>query len=204
VNLFLQGGVLGLSIAAPVGPIGVLCIRRSIAEGRLVGFLSGLGAATADACYGALAAAGVTVVSAFLVRQQMWLGLVGGVFLCWLGVQTFRAEPAEQSAKAGGSGWVAAYVSTVALTLTNPLTILSFVTMFAGVGLGKATGDVSSAAWLVAGVFLGSALWWLILSLLAGAWRERFDRRRQRWLNRVSGAVIAGFGFWHLSKLVLR
>lgn len=196
--------MLGFSIAAPVGPIGVLCLRRSIAEGRLVGFLSGLGAATADAAYGALAAAGVTVVSTFLVRQQFWLSLVGGVFLCWLGGQTFRAKPAEHSAKAGGSGAVAAYFSTLALTLTNPLTILSFVTMFAGVGLGKPAGDVSAAALLVTGVFLGSALWWLVLSLVAGAWRERFDRRRQRRLNRVSGAIVAGFGIWHLSKLVLR
>ena len=204
MELFLKGCVLGFSIAAPVGPIGVLCIRRSIADGRLVGFLSGLGAATADACYGGLAAAGVTVGSGFLVRQQFWLGLVGGLFLCWLGWRTFRAEPAEKAAQADARGLLAAYLSTFALTLTNPLTILSFAAMFAGAGLGEAAGSVAAAGLVVAGVFAGSALWWLVLSLTAGALRGRFDRRWQRWLNRLSGALIAGFGLWQLLRLVVR
>ena len=204
MEFFLKGGVLGFSIAAPVGPIGVLCIRRSITDGRLMGFLSGLGAATADATYGLVAAAGLTVVSGFLVRQQFWLGLIGGLFLCWLGVQTFRARPAEQSAPADAQGVLSAYASTFLLTLTNPLTILSFAAMFAGAGLGGAAGSVPAASLVVAGVFSGSALWWLLLSFIAGALRGRFDRIWQRWLNRLSGIVIASFGFWHLSKLVLR
>ncbi|HTH49005.1 MAG TPA: LysE family transporter [Candidatus Limnocylindria bacterium] len=204
MEFFLKGGVLGFSIAAPVGPIGVLCIRRSITEGRAMGFLSGLGAATADAVYGLVAAAGLTAISGFLVRQQFWFGLIGGLFLCWLGAQTFRAKPAEQSAKADAQGLLSAYGSTFLLTLTNPLTILSFAAMFAGAGLGGAAGSVAAASLVVAGVFTGSALWWLLLSLIAGALRGRFDRNWQRWLNRLSGIVIATFGFWHLSKLALR
>jgi threonine/homoserine/homoserine lactone efflux protein len=204
MEFLLKGGVLGFSIAAPVGPIGVLCIRRSIAEGRVMGFLSGLGAATADAVYGLVAAAGLTVVSGFLVRQQFWFGLIGGLFLCWLGWQTFRSQPAEQAAKANATGLLSAYGSTFLLTLTNPLTILSFAAMFAGAGLGEAAGNVTAAGLVVAGVFAGSALWWLLLSLTAGALRGRFDRNWHRRLNRLSGLVIAGFGFWHLSKLVLR
>ena len=204
MDFFLNGGVLGFSIAAPVGPIGVLCIRRSIAEGRVMGFLSGLGAATADATYGLVAAAGLTAISGFLVRQQFWFGLIGGLFLCWLGVQTFRSKPAEQSARANATGLLSAYGSTFLLTLTNPLTILSFAAMFAGAGLGEAAGSVSAASLVVAGVFTGSALWWLVLSFTAGALRSRFDWNWQRWLNRLSGLVIASFGFWHLSKLVLR
>ncbi len=204
MEFFLKGGVLGFSIAAPVGPIGVLCIRRSITDGRMMGFLSGLGAATADATYGLVAAAGLTVISGFLVRQQFWLGLLGGLFLGWLGFQTFRSKPAEQPAKADTQGLLSAYASTFLLTLTNPLTILSFAAMFAGAGLGEAAGSVPAASLVVAGVFTGSALWWLLLSLIAGALRSRFDRTWQVWLNRLSGIVIASFGFWHLSKLVLR
>ena len=201
---FLKGCVLGLSIAAPVGPIGVLCIRRSITEGRLVGFVSGLGAATADACYGVLAAAGLTVVAGFLVRQQMWLGLVGGLFLCWLGGATFRSRPADHAASTDARGLGAAYFTTLALTLTNPMTILSFAALFAGAGLGDAAGSPAAAALLVAGVFAGSAAWWLVLSLIAGAFRDRFDATWHRWLNRASGAVITGFGLWQLLRLVLR
>ena len=204
MEFFLKGGALGFSIAAPVGPIGVLCIRRSIAEGRLMGFLSGLGAATADAFYGLVAAAGLTSVSVFLVHQKNWLGLIGGLFLCWLGVQTFRAQPAEQAAKADAHGLLSAYASTFALTLTNPLTILSFLGMFAAVGPDLAGGGVKATSLMVAGVFTGSALWWLVLSFVVGALRSRFDRNWQRWLNRLSGVVIASFGFWHLSKLALR
>lgn len=203
MSLFFHGCVLGFSIAAPVGPIGVLCLRRAIADGRVTGFLSGLGAATADAAYGALAAAGVTVVSGFLVRQQFWFGLLGGLFLCGFGVRTFCARPAESAAKADAHGLLSAYVSTFLLTLTNPLTILTFAGMFAGAGLGAAAGSVAAASFLVAGVFAGSALWWLVLSFTAGAWRGRFDRNRLRRLNRLSGIVIVSFGFWHLSKLVL-
>lgn len=201
--LFLKGCVLGLSIAAPVGPIGVLCIRRSITEGRLVGFVSGLGAATADACYGVLAAAGLTVVAGFLVRQQTWLGLVGGVFLCWLGGSTFRSRPADHAASADARGLGSAYFTTLALTLTNPMTIVSFAALFAGAGLGDAAGSPAAAALLVAGVFVGSAGWWLVLSLIAGAFRDRFDATWHRGLNRASGIVIAGFGLWQLLRLVL-
>lgn len=204
MNLFLQGGVLGFSIAAAVGPIGVLCIRRSIADGCLAGFVSGMGAATADACFGGLVAAGVTGVADFVGQQQFWFTFVGGIYLCWLGGQTFCARPAETAAKSDAQGLLPAYLSTFVLTLMNPMTILFFASVFSVAGLGKAAGSGLAAATLVAGVFLGSALWWLILSLLAGALRARFDRHWQHWLNRISGVVIGGFGFWHLSKLVLR
>ena len=163
-----------------------------------------MGAATADACYGGLAAAGATVVAEFVEQQQFWFTLAGGLFLCWLGAQTFRARPVETAAKSDTQGLLAAYLSTFVLTLMNPMTILFFASVFSVAGLGKAAGSGPAAATLVIGVFLGSALWWLILSLLAGALRARFDRHWHRWLNRISGVVIGGFGFWHLSKLVLR
>jgi threonine/homoserine/homoserine lactone efflux protein len=157
LSFLARGIVLGLAVAAPVGPIGVLCIRRSLAEGRTVGFVVGLGAATADAAYGAMAGFGLTVVSAFLVDRQAWLRLMGGAFLIYLGLRTLLARPAERAA-GGGGGLLGAYASTFFLTLTNPTTILSFAAIFAGVGVG-AKADASSVVLLVGGVFAGSALW---------------------------------------------
>ena len=144
--LILRGFILGLAIAAPVGPIGVLCIRRTLAQGRLFGFVSGLGAATADALYGCVAAFGLTAISALLVRQQDLLRLLGGLFLCYLGVRTLLARPTDQSAAAEGQGLGGAYFSTLLLTLTNPITILSFVAVFAGLGVGGGNGYGAAAA----------------------------------------------------------
>jgi threonine/homoserine/homoserine lactone efflux protein len=196
----LRGLLLGLSIAAPVGPIGVLCIRRTLSAGRGMGLASGLGAATADATYGAVAAFGLTVVSSFLLSQQMWLRLLGGAFLCYLGVRTFLAAPATEAARAGSGGLAGAYVSTFFLTITNPLTILSFAAIFAGLGLGATGADAGAALGLVLGVFLGSALWWVVLSGAVSLLRARFDLLTMRWVNRGSGLLILGFGVLSLGS----
>jgi threonine/homoserine/homoserine lactone efflux protein len=194
LGILLRGGLIGLSIAAPVGPIGVLCIRRTLAEGRLAGLVSGLGAATADALYGCIAGFGLTVISSLLVSQQAWLRLVGGLFLCYLGVKTLLARPAQQAATVKGRGVLGTYASTFFLTLTNPMTILSFAAIFAGLGLGQAQGDYLSAGLLVLGVFLGSASWWLLLSGSVGAFRAKFPATGLLWVNRLSGVIILGFG----------
>jgi threonine/homoserine/homoserine lactone efflux protein len=193
LETLVRGLVIGFSIAAPVGPIGVLCIRRTLADGRATGLAVGLGAATADAVYGAIAGFGLTAVSALLVRQQGVLRLVGGLFLCYLGLRTFLARPAEQAARAGGAGLIGAFTATFGLTLANPATILSFVAVFAGLGIAGA-GSWREATVLVAGVFLGSALWWLMLSGVVGALRTRLELTALRWVNRVSGAVLLAFG----------
>jgi threonine/homoserine/homoserine lactone efflux protein len=198
MGLFLEGIIIGLAIAAPVGPIGVLCIRRTLADGRASGFVSGLGAATADAVYGAVAAFGLTLVTDFLLEGTSWLRLIGGAFLLYLGVKMFLARPAEKAAPARGGGLPGAYASTLFLTLTNPTTILSFVAIFAGLGVGGAS-DALSAALLVLGVFLGSAAWWLVLSGTIGLFRSRISTGGLRWVNRVSGAIIAAFGVLALS-----
>ena len=202
---FLRGLVIGFSIAAPVGPIGLLCIRRTLAYGRAVGFVSGLGAATADAAYGAVAGFGLTALSGFLVRWQTPMRLIGGVFLCYLGVRTFLARPASRSAERESRGLTGAYLSTLGLTLTNPSTILSFVAIFAGLGLGTTSaaggGGYAGASVLVGGVFLGSAAWWLILSGITGAVRGRFSPAGMRWVNRLSGAILTAFGLAALFAL---
>lgn len=201
ISFLLRGLIIGFSIAAPVGPIGVLCMRRSLAEGRASGLVSGLGAATADAVYGAIAGFGLTFISSILVSQQIWLRLVGGLFLCYLGLKTFLAKPAEQAASAKGKGLLGAYASTFVLTLTNPMTILSFVAIFAGLGVASARGNYVSAGVLVVGVFIGSALWWLLLSLGVSAFRTKFSLQGLRWMNRISGVVIMGFGLLALLGL---
>jgi threonine/homoserine/homoserine lactone efflux protein len=199
IGAFVRGFIVGFSIAAPVGPIGVLCIRRSLADGRLTGFVSGLGAATADAAYGFIAAFGLTAISTALVSQRFWLRLIGGAFLCYLGVRTLTAVPATEPARAGRSGaarrgLLVAYASTLFLTLTNPMTILSFAAIFAGLGLAALLPDYGTAAFMVLGVFLGSATWWLLLSGGAALLRSRATPTGLRWVNRLSGAVIMGFG----------
>jgi threonine/homoserine/homoserine lactone efflux protein len=198
VGFFARGVVIGFSIAAPVGPIGVLCIRRTLAAGRAAGLVSGLGAATADAVYGSVAGFGLTFISTFLIRQKMWLGIVGGLFLCYLGIRTFLTKPSEHAAAADGEGPVAAYASTFFLTLTNPMTVLSFAAIFAGLGIGSTTGGYVSAGVLVLGVFAGSALWWIFLSLGVNTIRSAFTPRGLRLVNRVSGAIITGFGLFAL------
>ncbi|MBL7063639.1 MAG: LysE family transporter [Anaerolineae bacterium] len=201
IHLLFRGLVVGLSIAAPVGPIGVLCIRRTLAEGRVCGLVSGLGAATADAIYGCIAGFGLTFISSILVNQQGWIRFAGGVFLCYLGLRTFLARPAEQTASARGSGLIGAYASAFLLTLTNPITILSFAAIFAGLGLANTSGDYVSAGILVLGVFSGSALWWLVLSGGVGMFRAKFTPDRLRWVNRISGAIITTFGLLALLSL---
>jgi threonine/homoserine/homoserine lactone efflux protein len=196
IGFFLRGLAIGFSIAAPVGPIGVLCIRRTLADGRASGLVSGLGAATADALYGCVAGFGLTFISNTLISQQVWLRLIGGAFLCYLGLKTFLARSAEQAATAKANSLVAAYVSTLFLTLTNPMTILSFAAIFAG--LGGASGNYVSALVLVLGVFVGSALWWLTLSTGVSLFRTKFTPHGLRWVNRVSGLVITTFGLFAL------
>lgn len=200
-EMFVRGLVIGLTIAAPVGPIGVLVIRRTLTEGRLMGFVTGMGAATADGLFGLVGALGLTVVSTMLLSGEWWLRLLGGLFLCYLGVTTFLATPGEQAANLERGSYVRAYLATLVLTLTNPLTILSFAAVFAGLGLGEITGNAGVALLVVSGVFIGSALWWLVLCGGVSLLRARVTPPVLRWINYFSGVVIAGFGLFALLSL---
>ncbi len=201
INFFLKGLLIGFSIAAPAGPIGVLCTRRTLAEGRTSGFFSGLGAATADAVYGSIAGFWLTFVSNFLISQHVWLRLVGGIFLCYLGIKTFLDKPAEKASSVNRNNLIGSYASTFFLTLTNPMTILSFAAIFAGLGLASTDGNYVSAGMLISGVFLGSTLWWLILSFGIGLFRTKFNPDRLLWVNKISGIIIFGFGLFALLGL---
>lgn len=190
----LKGMGLGLAIAAPVGPIGLLCIRRSLTQGQLMGLVTGLGAATADGIYGSIAGFGLTAIADLLVSHAQTMQLIGGIFLCYLGFTTLRADPAAEAAKISSRGLWGAYVSTLFLTLTNPATILSFIAIFAGLGLVGTRQSWGTSLTLIIGVFLGSALWWLCLSWGVTLFSQRLTPSRLRWLNRLAGAAIFGFG----------
>lgn len=191
LEFLAKGLVIGFAIAAPVGPIGVLCIRRTFAEGRAAGLATGLGAATADALYGAVAGFGLVALSSWLLEYQSALRLVGGLFLCALGIRTLLARPAAAPAALGGRGLAGAWASSVVLTLANPATILSFAAVFAGAGLAASRDDTQAAA-MVLGVFLGSAAWWLILSAAVARWRGRYPEFASLAPGAMGGAVVAG------------
>lgn len=201
LSLLLKGLVIGFSIAAPVGPIGVLCIRRTLADGRTTGLATGLGAASADAVFGAIAGLGLTAVSGALIGQLTAIRLLGGLFLCYLGLRTLLAQPSERASESRSSGLLGAYVSTFVLTLTNPATILLFVAVFAGLGVAEQGSSYATAALLILGVFGGSALWWTLLSGGVSLLRQRFTPGALRWVNRLSGLIILAFGLGALLSL---
>jgi threonine/homoserine/homoserine lactone efflux protein len=196
-----RGYVLGFTIAAAVGPISLLVIRRTLAEGRLVGLVSGLGVATADATYGAIAAFGLGALTDLLVSARQVLGLVGGVFLLWLAWKTVHAEPTEAAPVSRRRGGLAgAYLSILGLTLTNPMTILSFGALFASLGVTSgATGD---AGLVVAGVLLGSTTWWIVLTTAVGAARSRVTPAGVHRINLGSGLVVGAFAIVAIASAV--
>jgi len=201
-HLFIKGLIIGFSIAAPVGPIGILCIKQTLNHGRAAGLFSGLGAATADAVYGCVAGFGLTFISNILINQQTWFRLIGGLFLCYLGIKAFFSRPVENTALIQKVGLLRNYGLTFFLTLTNPMTILAFAAIFASQGLSNQRMAYSAAGLLILGVFLGSALWWLLLSGSVGLLRGKIDVKILQWINRFSGILIAAFGLYALWSLV--
>ena len=206
LKVFLQSLLIGFSIAVPVGPIGILCIRRTLAEGRRAGMISGLGAATADAFYGAIAAFGLTFISSFLINQSIWLRLGGGLFLIYLGIKTFFAKPHDKeapiSSNENNEGMLNFYMSTLFLTISNPLTILSFAAIFAGFGaVSFNSQDYRASAMMVLGIFIGSSTWWFILTYTTGLVRNRINSTTLIWINRIAGAIILIFGIFALISI---
>ena len=198
--LFGQSLLIGLSIAAPVGQIGVLAIQRTLEQGRAAGLATGLGAALADAVYGAIGAFGVTGLIHWLLDLKFWLGLSGGGYLLWLAWRIGSRSVVRDKGERQVSGTLLRHVSgTFLLTLSNPTTILSFMAVFGALAGGS---SVSSPWAMVTGVLVGSALWWMILSTGVARLRDRLDARWQRAVSRCSAALLAGLGLWQLSQLI--
>lgn len=203
ITLFLKGILIGFLISTPVGPIAVLCIKRTLNEGRIHGIVSGLGAATADAIYGFIAASSLTFISSFLVKEQVWLRLLGGLLLCYMGVKIFRSKLVQRVVSGDGASYFSNYISALLLTLANPGTLVAFAAVFSGLGMVKVRVHYASAGLLVVGVFVGSGIWWFILNSIAGVFSEKMDYFKLSWLNKISGIIIAVFGLFILLSLVI-
>jgi putative LysE/RhtB family amino acid efflux pump len=198
--LFGKGVVLGLSIAAPVGPMALLCLRTTLAHGFVPGLLGGLGVAAGDVFYAALAAFGLQAATALLTGQSLWLGVLGGLYLVWFGIGTMRQPLPTAAASNGRRRGLSTFVTTFLLTLANPPTIMIFAAMFASLGLVEAQRGTGTALAVIAGVFLGSAGWWVLFAVVVSRLGGRLRGPVFVWINRVSGAALAAFGFWALVK----
>src|SRR5258706_5224098 len=197
---------VGFAIAAPVGPIGLLCIQRAIIGGWLSGLISGLGAAAADTLYGSIAAFGLTLIENFLLDHRYIIAIVGGILLCVLGIRVLIMKTATVEANVGKSaaGLLGDFIGTAMLTLANPTTVLSFIAIFAAINTSAAGNSYGAAGPLVLGVFVGSAPWWLCLALGIGVIRHRMDQPVLGWIGRGSGALVIGFGIYTLWRGIFR
>ncbi len=192
--ILIEGMLIGFVVAVPVGPLGLLCINRALLLGPITGLFSGLGVATADALAAGMAALGISFVEEFLTDHQIILRLLGGVFLVYLGLTIYQTKPRRQPPPTTVNGLLSAYATTFFLTFSNPVTILSFIAIYAGWHVESMSGRYVSAGILTSGVFIGSALWWIALFVGLTTFREKFNLHILRWIQRVSGALIAGFG----------
>lgn len=198
VEYLVKGAIIGIAIAAPVGPIAILCMKRSLTQGRIFGFISGLGAASADAMFGLIAGSGKTFIMHLFLDYSNWIRVAGGLFLCYLGLKTIfpTQKPITRDTKT--MSYFASYTSILLLTLANPLTILSFMSVF--VGMGILNPELSSLLTLAGGIFIGSLLWWTMLTLGLHLFQIKLNELSLKWINRISGLIILAFGIMTLFR----
>ena len=193
LELLLRGALAGLAISAPVGPVNVICVSRTIAKGRPAGILSGLGAAAADTIYGSIAGFSITFIIAWLTREIRWIRLIGGILLIAIGAVYYFKRPKSLKEDAKDTSAGSDIATTFLLTLTNPTTVLSFLAVLALLGLGEQR-HWTLTLFLVLGIFVGAMFWWILLAMISGHFRERFDDQAVVWMNRIAAFAIAGFG----------
>jgi threonine/homoserine/homoserine lactone efflux protein len=198
---FLKGLVIGFAMAVPIGPLGVMCVRKTLAEGHSRGLIIGLGAATVDSLYGSIGAFGLTFVSDVIAGQNFWLRLVGGGLLMFLGMRTFRAKGKDSIIPFANKGLLGSYISAFILALTNPVTIFAFFAVFAAFGLGHQLSLISASV-LVLGVFVGTCLWFLTLSYVATVFRKKLDSVGLILVNKISGVLLILSGVAAIASLL--
>ncbi len=194
LDFLIKGAIVGFSIAAPVGPIGVLCIRRTLASGKLSGLFSGMGAAAANVLYGAILVSGLTLISDCLIKMNLWLHIMGGSFLFYLGIKTFLAKPKDVTKKISHKTLATDFVSTFFLTLANPLTIFAYLAVFTSFELTNLGGNWLSNFSLVLGIFIGATTWWFLLSEVVSYFGKKVNQKAMIIVNRITGIIISGFG----------
>jgi threonine/homoserine/homoserine lactone efflux protein len=200
-TFLIKGFFIGISIAAPIGPISILCIKRTLSNGLSSGLISGLGAATADSVYSLLAIIGISKISKWLFYSIYIIHLVGGIFLIYLGYTIFKSIPVKDAKKESRIGLINSYLSTLFLTIINPMTILSFGAIFAGVGLFNNNIEFGYSIFPTIGVFIGSTLWWIFLCSTINLMREKFSQNNLVLINKLSALVILGFGIISLISI---
>lgn len=189
VFFLLKGVAVGFVVAAPVGPVGVLCVRRTLVRGSVSGCATGLGAAIADTLYAIIAIYGISFIATFLLVNEFWFRLFGGIILCAMSVKTFYSGPAESRAPIS-TGLTGDFLTALVITGTNPFTLIAFGVILTTIGIASAGDDYVWAEPLIAGVFIGSTLWWLTLTGISRLFRASLSHSGLRWINRVSAAVI--------------
>jgi len=194
IEFLLRGAAAGIAISAPVGPVNVLCVSRTLTKGWFSGLVSSLGAAAADTFYGSIAGFSISFVIRFLIREQSKLRFFGGILLMLIGVWYFFRRPESLSKQTEGEASHSDFVTTFLLNLTNPTTVLSFLAVLAVLGLSEKR-PVPLTLLLIGGIFAGSMIWWLILIGLTNSFRGKFDDRAMFWMNRIGGIAIGCFGF---------
>ncbi|MBM3193685.1 MAG: LysE family translocator [Chlamydiae bacterium] len=202
LDFLIKGAVVGFSIAAPVGPIGVLCIRRTLASGKLSGLFSGIGAATANSIYASILVSGLTLISDCLLKMNLWLHIFGGSFLFYLGIKTFLAKPKDVTKKISHKTLLTDFISTFFLTLSNPLTILAYLAVFTSFDLSNLGGNWSSNLLLVLGVFTGATTWWFLLSEIVSFFGKKVNQKAMIYVNRITGTIISGFGLLAILSVI--
>lgn len=202
LGYLISGIIIGFSIAAPVGPIGLLCIQRTVMNGMRSGLSSGLGAASADAIYGAIAGIGIGIISTFLITESAWIQLTGGIALFAIGIRIYFKETSREKKEPGASRnrELKNYFSTFVLTLANPITILSFMAIFTSLGIAGSEDKVVSAGFLIVGVFTGSSLWWVFLTAAVAKVSRNPGTTLLDFVGRVSGLIIIGFGLFGIVR----
>jgi threonine/homoserine/homoserine lactone efflux protein len=201
--IFLKGIVAGFAIAAPVGPIGILCIRRTLSNSYILGLFTGLGAGLADTFYGAVAGFGLSSISNFINTHDFYLRLFGGLLVGWIGISIARSHPRDMNlGNNGETSLIHALTSAFFLTLSNPITLLVFAAAFAAMGIKPIDESHTQASTLVMGVFVGATAWWFSLSTAVRLLHHKLSDNQLHWINRISGILLIGFSIYILFSLI--
>jgi threonine/homoserine/homoserine lactone efflux protein len=198
ILLLVKGAIVGFLASIPLGPVGVLCIQRTINKGKTSGLYSGLGAAVVDMLYAVVAVLGLSFIIKFIEEQAIYFQFMGGIVLFILGIRIFYTNPVHQIRKhrRKKSNLIEDFFSVVVLTLSNPLAVFLFIAAFAGMGIVTANKTWFDSGLLIVGVFLGATFWWFLLTRTVNAFRKKFRLKQLWWVNKIAGAVIVLFGFF--------